>query len=964
MPTPPGRLGIREPLLAPYTAAGWVAEGLLVDPAAALLTEIARGPDPGGARSRLAGLFSADPAMAADLLDDPALGAAAVAIVGASRTLSEVAAANPQALRDAARGIISDVEAPDPGDGLPEAIIALRTGVRAALLGIAVGDLVGSLSMPEVGAALSETADAAAKAALTAAFQIVGADVTLALIAMGKWGGRELNYASDIDVLFVYEGGDEAGATARRVAETFISLLDGQGNGAFRVDADLRPEGRGGPLARSLASYQAYWDRWAETWEMQALLKARPVAGDPDLGAAFLSAAEPFVFPETLGAEAVREIRAMKARTEQISGADGDVEIKRGVGGIRDVEFAVQLLQLVHGRSDPALRGANTLQALAVLGEGGYVRPEDAAELADAYHWLRNVEHRLQLFGLRQTHSLPADPSRHERLAKAMGYRDGADGTAAADFDRALIGRRAAVRTIHERLFYRPLLEAFAASPAVRLTEEGAARQLAALGYADTAAARRAFGDLTGGLSRRSGLMQQMLPLMLDWLSQAPDPDLGLSQLRLLVTTTSDNAALIAALRDNPVIAERLCALLGTSRLLGRLVDRIPASLTRLGDDAGGAFPDPAALASEAVRLVTVRADHDERIAALRRFAQERLLWTAGADLMGAADHKSVGHRLTAVGDALTAAALQMATAEATRAGDAAPPIAVIGMGKWGGRELNYASDLDALLVHAPGDERATAAALEVAERFVAIVDAVAADGPGRGIDLGLRPEGKRGPLIRSLDSYRAYYERWAETWEFQALLRARPIAGDPELAAAFMEMTAPLAHRGDFGERETAEVRAMKARIESERIPAGDDPDFHMKLGKGGMADVEWTAQLLQLRHTFEDPSLRTPSTLAALATLADAGHLDAEDGAVLSAAYAFCATIRNRLYLQAGRARDSLPSDPLEVTRLARSLGYEHDPRASLREEYRRTTRRARRAVDRIFYEVPVRRRRKPSS
>ncbi|MCJ7725592.1 MAG: bifunctional glutamine-synthetase adenylyltransferase/deadenyltransferase, partial [Acidimicrobiia bacterium] len=677
MSTQPGRLGIREPLLARYAAAGWVAEGLLTGPASVLLAEIARGPDPGGARIRMAALLSSDPAMSTDLLADPDLGAAAVAIAGASRALSEVAITDPRSLRDAARGIVHPIEAVDPADDVPEAIVALRTGVRTALLAIAVGDLTGRLSMPEVGAALSETADTAAAAALAAAIRMVGTDIPMNVVAMGKWGGRELNYASDIDVLFVYEGGDEAGDAARRVAETFISLLDGRGNGAFRVDADLRPEGRGGPLARSLASYQAYWERWAETWELQALLKARPVAGDPDLGSAFLAAAEPFVFPETLGAEAVREIRSMKARTEQTTGTGGDIEIKRGVGGIRDVEFAAQLLQLVHGRSDPALRGANTLQALTVLGDGGYVRPEDAAELADAYRWLRNVEHRLQLFGLRQTHTLPSDPSRRERLAKAMGYRDDDTGTAAAAFDRDLIWRRATVRTIHERLFYRPLLEAFAASPAVRLTEQGAARQLGALGYADTAAARRAFSDLTGGLSRRSSLMQQMLPLMLDWLSEAPDPDLGLSQLRLLVTTTPDNAALIASLRDNPVIAERLCRLLGTSRLLGRLVDRIPASLARLGEGAGEAFPDPATLEAEAVRLVGVRADHDDRIAALRRFSQERLLWIAGADLMGAVDHESVGHRLTAVRDALAAAALEMAVGETAPDGGPVPAVAV-----------------------------------------------------------------------------------------------------------------------------------------------------------------------------------------------------------------------------------------------------------------------------------------------
>jgi len=956
----PSRYGIRQSLLARYEAVGWVTDGHLAGAAERLLAEVAVGPDPGGARSRLAAILEADPNMSADLLSDRKLGDAAVAIAGASRALASIAAANPAALRTAARGEIPALAEDSPDAGIDDAGACLRRGVRTALLGIAVGDLTGRLSMPQVGRALSDLADRAAASALqTARRHVGGGGVPMAVIAMGKWGGRELNYASDIDALFVYEAArkDEDGAAeyAKRVAEAFITLLGGHGDGAaFRVDADLRPEGRMGPLARSLSSYRAYWERWAETWELQAMLKARPAAGDSELGRGFVTAAEPFVFPETLGVDAVREVRSMKAKAESlVSGGGQAVEIKRGVGGIRDVEWAAQLLQLVHGRSDPALRGANTLEALTVLGEGGYVRPDDVETLAEAYHWLRDAEHRLQLYNLRQTHTLPADPSGRERVARAMGYRDEGERPAAGAFDEDLVAKRAAVRTIHERLFYRPLLEAFAASPAIRLTEEGASRQLAALGFLDAGAAGRAFADLTGGLSRRSRLMQQMLPLMLGWLSEAPDPDLGLGQLRLLVTTATDNTELIAAMRDNPVAAERLCTLLGTSRLLGRLIDRVPASLARLGDDeALGEIPDTASLTEEALNLVAIRSGRDEQVAALRRLAHGHLLWTAGADLVGGAGHEEVGRRLTTLSDALAAAALQMAVNETAAGGDPPPPMALIGMGKWGGGELNYASDLDGLLVHSPGDHRATAAALEAAERFVSIIDAVASDGPGRGIDLDLRPEGRKGPLTRSLDSYLAYYDRWAETWEFQALLRARPVAGDTATAAAFMGLAGPPPHRTDFGDDETRAVRAMKARIEHERIPPGDDPDFHMKLGRGGMADVEWTVQLLQLRHRLNGSAGREPSTLFALNGLVEAGHLSGGDGEILRSAYAFCATVRNRLYLQAGRTRDSLPADPLEVTRLATSLGYDRDPRASLREEYRRVTRRARRVMERVFY------------
>jgi glutamate-ammonia-ligase adenylyltransferase len=340
----------------------------------------------------------------------------------------------------------------------------------------------------------------------------------MAIIALGKWGGRELNYASDIDLVFVHDGDADAATAA---AARFIALLAERTDSgvAFRVDADLRPEGAAGPLSRTIESYTAYWRQWAQTWEFQAMLKARHAAGDAALAAAFLEAARPFVHPESLGG-AVREIRAMKARTERL--VTGPDVLLRGVGGIRDVEFAIQLLQLVHGRADPELRSANTLEALERLGDGGYVRPEDAASLATAYQWLRDVEHRIQLQDLRQTHRVPPDSAGRDRLAKAMGYRDRPVETALAQFEADLVRYRTEVRDIHERLFYRPLLEAFAAAaPAEQID-----RQLTALGFTDSAAARVAVADLTTGLSGAAAHAATP-PLMMEWLSAAPDPDLG-----------------------------------------------------------------------------------------------------------------------------------------------------------------------------------------------------------------------------------------------------------------------------------------------------------------------------------------------------------------------------------------------------------------------------------------------------
>lgn len=955
----PPRLRLPPPLLDAFAAAGWACGATPSPRAAALLAAVRSGPDPDGALSRLAALFEAHPGLGEETLAHPRMGRALVALVGASPALTRPGIFDPEALRRAAGG-----KAPDPislpVDDLPAAMAALRRHTASRLLAIAAGDLTGRLDMPAVGRALADAADEAAAAALRAVARRAGDPLPFAAVAVGKWGGRELNYASDIDVLFVYGVPDDsdpaaAGEQAQRLAAAFLDCLgrrtaDGI---AYRVDADLRPEGRSGPLARTVDSYRAYWERWARPWEMQAMIKARPAAGDPELGRAFLDAAAPFVYPETLAPDALREARAMKARAEEAAARRGD-EIKRGVGGIRDVEFAVQLLQLVHGRADPSLRRAHTLEALRALGTAGYVSPDDAGALEDAYRWLRDVEHRLQLAELRRTHRIPTDAAGRDRLAKALGYRDGPGAAARDRFDADLVARRAQVRAAHERLFYRPLLEAFAASPAAGLTTAVAARQLAAFGFQDAAGAKRAFEELTAGLSRRSRLMRQLLPLMLGWLSASPDPDLGLEQLRRLVAESPDHASLTAALRDNPAAAERLCTLLGTGRLLGALLDRLPLALARLSDDAARtAFPGREALIAEAGRHIAVRPRWEDAVAGLHRFVRSHLWWLASRDILGTADVAVIGAHLADLADAAVAGALDAARRRAA-VPEEALSLAVVAMGRWGGRELNYASDLDALVVYAPGEDLAAdqAAAQRVAAHLLEALGPGGPLGPAFALDLALRPEGKQGPAARSLDAYAAYWERWADTWEIQALLRARPAAGDPGLGARFLSAAHTRVHRPGFGPDEERAVRHMKARIERERLPSTEDPRFHTKLGRGGLADVEWAVQLLQLRHGHEVPAARVPGTGAALAALEAAGLLDPSHAAALRAAYAFCSRVRNRLFLQEGRARDSLPADPAAVTRLARSLGYEGTPRAALREEYRRITRRSRRAFETVFY------------
>ena len=972
----PARMGIAGPLVPRFAAVGWIGADGLVEPSAReLLLMVRRGPEPEMTLDRIISILEAAPRLAREALEDPEIGEALVAIAGSSPALAATVRANPEWLQPAQEPRLVE---PVDGDTASGRMTTIRRFVRRRLLWIAVRDLLGQASMPEVGRDLADTADAAAAAALTAVEQEVRRSPTFTdlgpvpftVIAMGKWGGRELNYSSDIDMLFVYDpppgvDPERARQYANKTATEFMAALgkvtpDGA---AFRVDADLRPEGKNGPLARSLDGYAGYYEKWAQTWEFQSLIKARPAAGDPQLGQRFTQLITPHVYPDTLNPDAIRSIRTMKARIEGRAEESGvsQSEIKRGFGGIRDVEFAVQLLQLVHGRFDEALRSPTTLDVLVTLAEHDYVRDEDAQDLALSYQWLRNLEHRIQIYDLQQTHTLPENQAARTRLAKSMGFRDSDQRIALDQFEDELVRHRATIRTIHERLFYRPLLEAFAASPTVNLSPEGAARQLAALGFRDAAGARRALAELTTGLSRRSRLMQQMLPLMMDWLSDAPHPDLGLEQLRLLVTTVPDNAALIGTLRDAPVAAERLCRLLGTSRLLGQLLDRIPEFLSRLGDDrALASLPTGEALTDGAVHYVLLRNSYEEQFRALRRFVRRRLLWIAVRDLLGQASMPEVGRDLADTADAAAAAALTAVEQEVRRSPtftDLGPvPFTVIAMGKWGGRELNYSSDIDMLFVYDPppgvDPERARQYANKTATEFMAALGKVTPDGAAFRVDADLRPEGKNGPLARSLDGYAGYYEKWAQTWEFQSLIKARPAAGDPQLGQRFTQLITPHVYPDTLNPDAIRSIRTMKARIERERLGPGEDPDFHLKLGKGGMNDIEFLIQLLQMRFGSQIPDLRVSGTEAALEVLVANGHLTSGAAADLRAAYRFCGTLRNRLFLQYGRPIDSLPTDQEELTRLALSLGRLDAPRSSVREEYRRLTRRARRLVEQNFY------------
>lgn len=948
-----------------------------------LVDEISGAASPEAALLVVTDLAALHPDVFAEVCADPAWRARLVAVAGASRPLGDLLAHHPDALRGLrAPGpvdpalVATEVETAlvrleDP-DEQAAAIARVRRRTTAE---IAARDLTGAATVDEVGRDLSRLAEGVLTGVVGALFEDPGRPpvLRLSVIGMGKLGGEELNYVSDVDVIFVHEAVDEEEAArrgAQELCQHLIRLLNASTTmgRAYEIDPTLRPEGREGPLSRTLGSFTAYWERWARTWEFQALLKARPVAGDRGLGERFLAAAEPHVYPERLDPEVVDEVREMKGRVEAkpIVRREGDRQIKLGPGGLRDIEFSVQLLQLVHGRADHDLRVGGTLPALARLAERGYIAEDDAETFASAYRFLRAVEHRLQLAEERRTHTVPEDPGRLERLARSLGYRAESDVPAREPFESELRRVQSSVRDVHAKLFYRPLLHLHAAVPAAdaalvapgqRLSVEAATTRVEALGFHDGRTILRDLRALTAGVSRRAKILEVVLPAFLHALSETPDPDGGLRAFRRLVEGQVDDAGLVTALRDQPPTVQLLALLLGTSEVAGELLTGQPQGLEWVTDATARAEPrrrEP--LVAAARGLLRWQDDLEQRGTALRRLKRRELARIVVRDLAGDAPVDVVTTELTALAEACLEVGVETVLEELTSDGDAPARIAVVGMGKLGGGELHYVSDLDVIFVHEANEgvdeSEASRFAIAVGERVLGSLSTVTAEGTAFEIDAELRPEGRSGPLSRSLRSATAYYERWSETWEHLALLKARHVAGDAELGRRFVELARRFAYPDQLTSAEQVEIRRMKARIEKERVPRRTDPARHLKLGPGGIADVEWTVQLLQRAHGGRESMLRTPSTTAALDALQDVGIVVGTDADWLRAGYRFLSEVRNRLYLLRQRDVDALPASNPVLERLARSLGYGRGGRQSFEEDYLRTTRRVRRVTERLFY------------
>ena len=641
---------------------------------------------------------------------------------------------------------------------------------------------------------------------------------------------------------------------------------------------------------------------------------------------------------------------------DHIPAKEADRQLKLGVGGLRDVEFAVQLLQLVHGRADEQIRPPTTLSALSALTEAGYVGRDDGDALHTAYAFLRQLEHRIQLHRLRRTQLVPDDDASLRRLGRSLGFTK--------EPDRRLVRtwqhHRREVSRLHQKLFYRPLLSAVARIPGddVRLSSEAAEARLAALGYDDPGAALRNLEALTTGVTRTANIQRTLLPAMLQWFADGADPDAGLFGFRRISESLGRTPWFLTTLRDEGEVAERLAHLLATARYCSDLLEREPQGIKLLGGELTPQASD--VLTEEMLATAGRQPDSDKAVRAVRAVRRRELLRISAGDVLGLVDVADVGNALSRITDATLEATLAVVSdgVREQRELDTAPTrIAMIAMGRYGGFELSYGSDADVLFVHEPEDgvdqHQAASYAKAVAEEVRRTLALPGGD-PPLVVDADLRPEGKQGPLVRTLDAYAAYYAKWSKVWEAQALLRADAVVGDPGLRERFTALIDPLRYpEAGLAEDDIVEVRRIKARVDNERLPRGADPTVHFKLGRGGLADIEWTVQLLQLRYGAEVPGLRTTQTLAALVAATGAELLSSDDADVLSEGWRAVSRVRNAATLARGKPVDQMPRPPRERRAVAGILGYSLDQSDAMVNDYLRVTRRARAVVDRVFWE-----------
>ena len=857
----------------------------------------------------------------------------------------------------------------------------LRLFRKQEMLRIGLRDLLGKADLQETVAELSDLADiclqkayAWADAGLLKRYGrpvIEGPGGTrtpagFAVIAMGKLGGRELNFSSDVDLMYVYTADGETegvrhpdGTVTNRITnhQYFIKLSEkmtaaiGEKTGdgfVFRVDLRLRPEGQRGPLAQSLGGYEIYYESWGQTWERSALIKARPAAGDESVGREFLERVTPFVYRKYLDYGAIAEIRDMKQKINKDVEQKGRThrDVKLGYGGIREIEFVVQALQLMYGGRDRSLREKNALKALHMLSQKGLITYQEHAALSTAYVFLRTVEHRIQLLDDLQTQTLPADEPGLRTLARRAGYLD--RGKEAGLLLRDYTGHTQKVRRIYDDLFAFTGEEP-AAGPEdseygrlidIETTEQESVSLLGRLGFRDPGKAHRNLLLLREGPAfvhqtpRGRRLFQEIFPPLFREIVSSPDPDMALNHLESFLATQGSWEAFQSLVKLDASAVKVLVAVFANSEYLSRVLVSRPVFLQNLLESRKSSGSGACAKFTKELGEALERAtDLSEKLDALRRFKRQEEVRIGMADLLSNVRLAVVSRDLSRLAEVCLDAALTLAAQETGRRYNgpgSVSGLAVIGAGKLGGRELTYGSDLDILFVYSGVRDAAPLPGLsvfeyfsKVAEKTIAYLSTLTREGFVFRVDTRLRLTGSKGPLVQSIEAFRDYYASQAETWELQALLRARFVAGDAAAGREFTASLQDLIYREQDRAALARDIITMRARMEEE-VGKESAAHYNIKQGAGGIVDIEFLVQYLQLLHGKEHRWVRVPGTFIALRALKKTGLLGEETYRVLAQAYLFLRQLESRMRIVSNQATSELARDPAKLHLLARRMGY----------------------------------------
>ena len=960
--------------------------GLRKDFTRRAVTSALRTADPRSALNRTARVLSSieDPNFYS-LLEDPAGIRSFMAILGFSNFLSSLILRSPEDYIWLMRkvGLSKGRSAPDmdqdlslalSGAPVGEAPGLLRKNRYREMLRIGVRDLLGEASLEDTVTDISNLAEVSIEAAVQTAFeemkekhgvpvQVTGHDIRrpgrFSVLGLGKLGGEELNYSSDIDLFYLYSshkgmttgrltpGGGYRDAVENhrffvRMGEIITRLLgDRTEDGiVFRVDLRLRPEGESGEIAYSLPSLEVYYESWGRTVDRLALLKGRAVGGDRRLGEDFLELMSPFVYRRLMDYETLEEIGSLKGRIDRHVREEerGVTDIKLGRGGIREIEFIVQSLQLIHGGRTPAIREKNTVRALERLMRNGFLSERDAEDLGEAYVFFRNVEHRIQLVEERQTQVLPGNREDQEKLAWTLGYiHNGLPDL--ARFEKDLNGFREKVRELFDRLFARPDTSSIPAPPGQvdildeDLSLDDAVKMLSQLGFSDPGKAYENLMLLRDGPPRGhfsnacKVLLRRIAPGLLGHLKDVPDPDGALLNFERFITRVGARASYYSMLAENPETVRLLAVLFGSSPFLSALVIRQPDLLDVMVAGTGLSAPKSRDVMTEEVRglLVSSPSLQDE-LTFLRRYRNGEILRIGLGDLLGLRELLEINAELSVLSEVLIDAVWKIARREAGDGegkGEGKGTFAVVALGKMGGREMNYSSDLDMVFIHG-GSEADREIYTRVAQRMITYLSSPTGEGVLYRIDMRLRPSGHSGPLVTTLKAFERYHREEAMVWEHQALTKARWVGGDTEFREKVEKVLGELVFGRPFGPDQLEEVIRVRGRMEEEIAREGKEPHFDIKTGRGGIVDIEFAVQMLQLAHGPDNISLRTPSTLNALESLAKTGLVEEKQYNTLRRAYLFFREIENRSQIFQDRSDPRVPTDVAEAIPMAKRAGY----------------------------------------